>query len=112
MLATSSLPQAPPLAVVVADEISADNLSVSSKFLEDIEIPDNLSCALGDIDLGGTVCAHTCSYLRVKLPALALLSCILSILLTSPLVSAPPFLALEIPPRVCPVSVLLLPLSP
>ena len=83
--------------------------STLTRFLDGIETileePDSLSgLTCGPSAELPSICAHTCSYIHVKIGVMAELACLLSILLTLPVFGTGPPLMYQLFPRVCPVS--------
>ena len=84
---------------VLIKEKSEPQKLLPSRFLDGFEFPD--LCANSGPE--SSLCDHTCTYIRVKIPVVAKLICLLSIFLPSlgPAIGLAPLP--EVAPQVCPV---------
>ena len=84
--------------VLIKEKSEPQKLS-PSRFLDGFEFPD--LCA--DSGPESSLCDHTCTYIRVKIPAVAKLICLLSIFLPAlgPAIGLAPLPVVA--PQVCPV---------
>jgi hypothetical protein len=78
-----------------------------TRFLEDFSLdglPEDESCTISPAALEFNLCGHMCPHIHIKIGKVAKLVCLLSIILTLPVIGTGPPLMFQVFPRVCPVS--------